>query len=63
METLSVLLTLCEENPPDTGGLPTQMPEMQKFGIFFGVRLNKLLNKQLSCHGDLRCHDTHMTPL
>ena len=46
METFSTLLTLCDWNPPVTGGFPWQRPVMWNFDIFFDLCLNKKLNKQ-----------------
>ena len=46
LETLSALLALCEENPPITGGFPSQRPVTRSFDIFFDMRLNKWLSKQ-----------------
>ena len=43
---ISVLLSLCEENPPVTGGLPSQRPVTRSFDIFFYMCLNKRLRKQ-----------------
>ena len=42
-ETFSTLLALCEENPPVTGGFPSDRPV--SFDVFFDLRLNKLLSK------------------
>ena len=50
METLYALLALCEGNPSYS---PHNGPVMQKFDVFFGVRLNKSLNK-LSIFQQLR---------
>ena len=47
MEAFSVLLALCVRNPPITGGFPSESPMTRSFDVFFGVRLNKRLNKQL----------------
>ena len=44
METFSVLLTLCEGNPPVTRGFPSQRTVTRSFD----VRLNKRLHKQWS---------------
>ena len=49
METFSVLLALCEGNPPVTGGFPSQRPVTQSFDVFFYMCLNKRLSKQLKC--------------
>ena len=46
METFSALLTLCEENPPVTGGFPSQRPATRSFDVFFDLRLNKRLSKE-----------------
>ena len=46
VEIFSVLLALCEGNPPVTGGFPSQMPVTRKFNVFFDLRLDKRLNKQ-----------------
>ena len=46
METFFTLLTLCEGNPPITGGFPLQTPATQSFNIFFDMRLNKRFSKQ-----------------
>ena len=46
METFSALLSLCEGNPPITGGFPSLMPVMRSFEIFFDLRMNKRLSKQ-----------------
>ena len=47
METFSVLLALCMGNPPVHGGFPSQRPVTRSFDIFFDLRLNKRLSKQL----------------
>ena len=44
--TFSVLLALCEGNPPVTGRFPPQSPVTRSFDIFFDPRLNKRLSKQ-----------------
>ena len=41
METFSLLLVLCEGNPPVRGGFPTQRPVTRRFGVFLDLRLNK----------------------
>ena len=46
METLSVLLALCQANSPVTGEFPSQRPVTQSFDIFFDMRLNKRLSNQ-----------------
>ena len=58
MKTFSALLILCEGNPPFTGGCPSQRPVKRSFDIFFDMRLNKRLIKQLDA-GDLRRHRYH----
>ena len=45
METFSSLLSLCEGNPPVTGGFPSQRPVTWSFEFFFDLRLNKRLSK------------------
>ena len=49
METLSTLLTLCEGNPPVTGGFHQQRAGNTSFDIVSEVKLNKRLNKPSSC--------------
>ena len=49
LETISILLALCEGNLPVTGGFPSQRVIMWSFDVLFDVSLNKLLNKQSSC--------------
>ena len=44
IEAFSVLLVLCEGNPPVTGGLPSQRPVTRSFDVFFS--LNKRQSKQ-----------------
>ena len=46
METFSALLVLCVGNSPVTGEFPTQRPVMQRFEVFFDLRLRKWLRKQ-----------------
>ena len=48
LHTLTILLFLCEGNPPVTHGFPSQTPVIWIIDIFFVARLNKL-NKQSSC--------------
>ena len=48
METFSALLALFGENPPVTGGFPSQRPVTRSFDVFlyvFYLRLNKRLSK------------------
>ena len=47
METFSTLRALCEGNPSATGGFPSQRPVTRSFDIFFDLRLNNRLSKQL----------------
>ena len=47
METFSTLRALWAGNSPVTGEFPTQRPVTRSFDVFFGLRLNKLLSKQL----------------
>ena len=49
MKTFSVLLALCEGNPPVTSGFPSQRPVMQSCDVFFDLCLNKQLSKQSRC--------------
>ena len=46
-ETFSALLALCEGNPPVTGGFPSQRPVTRSFDVFFDLRLDKQLSRQL----------------
>ena len=46
VETFSVLLAICEGNPPVSGGFPSQSPVKRSFDIFFDLRLGKQLAKQ-----------------
>ena len=46
METFSELMAICVGNSPVTGEFPTQRPVTRSFGVFFDLRLNKLLSKQ-----------------
>ena len=46
METFSASLDFFEENPPVTGGFPSQRPVTQIFDVFFDPRLNERLSKQ-----------------
>ena len=47
METFSMLLAFCTGNSPVTGEFPTQRPMTQSFDVFFDLRLNQQLSKQL----------------
>ena len=42
METFFVLLSLCEVNPPLTGGLPLQRPVTRSFDVFSDLHLKKV---------------------
>ena len=39
------LIALCEENPPVTGGFPSQRPVAGSFDVFFDLSVNELLIK------------------
>ena len=43
MEIFSLLLALCERNPPVTGGFPSQRPVTWSFDAVFDLHLNKWL--------------------
>ena len=58
METFSALLALCAGNSPVTGEFPTQRPVTRSFDVFYDLRLNKRLSKQLG-DGDLNRHRAH----
>ena len=45
-QTFFTLLALCTGNSPVTVEFPSQRPVTWSFDVFFGVRLNKQLNKQ-----------------
>ena len=47
METFFALLALCAVNSPVTGEFPAQRPVTRSLDVFFDLRLNKLLSKQL----------------
>ena len=47
METFSALLALCAGNSLVSGELPAQRPVTQSFDVFFDLRLNKRLSKQM----------------
>ena len=46
VETISVLLAVCEGKPPVTDGFPSQRPMALSFDVSFDLRLNKRLSKQ-----------------
>ena len=48
METFSASLALFGGNSPVTGGFPSQRPVTWRLCVFFDLRLNKRLSKQLS---------------
>ena len=43
---ISELLAICAGNLPVPDEFPTQRPVTRSFGVFFDLRLNKLLSKQ-----------------
>ena len=47
MEPFSALLALCAGNSPVSGELPAQRPMTRSFDVFFDLRPNKRLSKQL----------------
>ena len=47
METFSALLAICAGNSPVPGEFPTQRPVTRIFDVYFDLRPNKQLNKQL----------------
>ena len=47
METFSALLALCAGNSPVPVNSPAQRPVARNFDVFFDLRLNKRLSKQL----------------
>ena len=50
MKTFSVLLAVCEGNPPVTGGFPShKRPVTWSFAIFFDVGMGNRLSKQSKC--------------
>ena len=49
METFSAWLALCAVNSPATGEFPAQRPVTWSFDVFFDLRLNKRLGKQMLC--------------
>ena len=56
METISEQLALCEENPPVTGGFPSQRPVTRNFDIFFDLN-KRWANNRDDC--GLRRHCAH----
>ena len=49
METFSALLAIRAGNSPVSGEFPAQRPVTRSFDVFFDLRLNKRLSKQLWC--------------
>ena len=47
METVSALLVICAGNSPVPGEFPAQRPVTRGFDVFFDLRPNKPLSKQL----------------
>ena len=47
METFSALLAICAGNSPVPGELPTQRPVTRSFDVYFDLRPDKRLSKQL----------------
>ena len=47
METFSALLAICAGNSPVSGEFPTQRPVTRSFDVYFDLRPNKRLSKQL----------------
>ena len=47
METFSALLAICAENSPVPGEFSTQRPVTRSFDVYFDLRPNKGLSKQL----------------
>ena len=66
METFPALLPICAGNSPVTDEFPAQWPVTRSFDVFFDLRLNKRLSKQLrgrrfetpSCPLWRHCNDT-----
>ena len=46
METFSVLLVLCAQNPPVTDEIPAQRPVTRSSVVFFDLRMIESLSKQ-----------------
>ena len=47
MEAFTALLAICAGNSPVPGEFPTQRPVTRSFDVFFDLRVNKRLSKQL----------------
>ena len=58
MEMVSALQTLCEGNPPVTGGFPSERASNAGFDVYYDLSQIKRLNKQ-SSDGDLRRQVAH----
>ena len=56
METFSALLALCAGISPVTGEFSAQKPVTRNFDVFFGLRLNRVNNRET---GDTRRHLAH----
>ena len=66
MVAFSALLALCVWNSPVTGEFPVQRPVTRSFDVFFDLRLNKRLSKQLwgnRAHYDVTVVDCDMCNL
>ena len=59
METFSALLALCAGNSLVTSEFPSQRPVMRNFDVFFDLRLDRRLSKQLRCWWFERHHRVH----
>ena len=59
METFSALLAICAGNSPVSGEFPAQRPVTRSFYVFFDLRPNKRLSKQLCGWW----FETHSSPL
>ena len=57
MEKFFPLLALCVENSTITGEFPAQRPMTRSFDVFFGLRINGLVNNREA--GDLRRNRAH----
>ena len=58
METFSALMALCQQNPPVTGGFPSQRPVTWSFDVFFICTWTNGCTKNQDA-SDLRCHRAH----
>ena len=59
MATLSLLLTLCEGNPPVTGGFPSERASSTKLWFFYMYAwTNGWTNSGINC--DFKCYDGHV---